>query len=110
MADACVRTVLWLVPTREQIAETGSARARHPPGGREELFAAWRTFLGRMAADGTVVLVFEDLQWADAGPLEVIDHLLEWSRGVPLYVLTLARSPAELRSRASSAGHGWQAT
>ena len=29
-----------------------------------------------------VVLVFEDLQWADAGLLDFIDHLLEWSARV----------------------------
>ncbi len=30
-----------------------------------------------------VVLVFEDLHWADAGLLDFIDHLLEWSRTPP---------------------------
>jgi tetratricopeptide (TPR) repeat protein len=37
------------------------------------------------------VLVFEDLQWADAGLLDFIEYLLEWSRSHPLYVLALAR-------------------
>ena len=58
---------------------------------REELFAAWRTFFERIAAKGTVVLVFEDLHWADQGTLDFIDHLVEWSRGVPIIVITLAR-------------------
>ena len=35
---------------------------------REELFSAWRTFFERIAANGPVVLLFEDLHWADAGP------------------------------------------
>ena len=38
-----------------------------PAGGREELFAAWRTFFERISDGGTVAMVFEDLQWADAG-------------------------------------------
>jgi class 3 adenylate cyclase/predicted ATPase len=62
-----------------------------PPGGRDVLFAAWRIFFERIAARGTTVLLFEDLQWADGGLLDFIDHLLEWSKGVPLVVLALAR-------------------
>jgi class 3 adenylate cyclase/tetratricopeptide (TPR) repeat protein len=65
----------------------------------DQLFGAWRTFFERIAAHGTVALVFEDLHSADSGQLDFIDHLLEWSRGVPLYVLTLAR-PELLDKRA----------
>ena len=57
----------------------------------DQLLAAWRTFFERLAASGPVVLVFEDLHWADGGLLDFIDHLLEWSREQPIYVLTLAR-------------------
>jgi len=73
-------------------------------GGREELFAAWRTFFERVAARGTVVLVFEDLQWADSGLLDFIDHVLEWSRAVPIYIVTLARP--ELLDRRPDWGAG----
>ena len=31
------------------------------------------------------------MHFADAGLLDFIDHLLEWSRGLPIYVVTLAR-------------------
>ena len=37
------------------------------------------------------MLVFEDLQWAEPGLLDFIDHVLEWSRKLPLYVVALAR-------------------
>jgi class 3 adenylate cyclase/tetratricopeptide (TPR) repeat protein len=59
--------------------------------GAEQLFGAWRTFFERLATTGPVVHVFEDLHWADAGTLDFIDHLLEWSRAIPLYIVTLAR-------------------
>ena len=59
--------------------------------GSEQLFAAWRTFFERLSVSGAVVLVFEDLHWADSGTLDFIDHLLEWSRGHPIFVVTLAR-------------------
>jgi class 3 adenylate cyclase len=57
----------------------------------DELFAAWRTFFERLAATAPVVLLFEDLQHADPGLLDFIDHVLEWSRGVPITIITLAR-------------------
>ena len=75
-----------------------------PAGGRDELFAAWRTFFERIAGRATTLLVFEDLQWADQGLLDFIDHLLEWSAGYPIYVVTLARP--ELLERRSDWGAG----
>jgi len=59
--------------------------------GRDALFPAWRQFFERIATLGTTVLVFEDLQWADGGLLDFIDHLLDWSRDLPILVITLAR-------------------
>jgi class 3 adenylate cyclase/tetratricopeptide (TPR) repeat protein len=56
-----------------------------------ELFAAWRTFFERLATTAPVVMVFEDHHHADAGLLDFVDHLLEWSRDVPMCVITLAR-------------------
>ncbi len=69
-----------------------------PAGGQDQLFSAWRTFYERIAAEDPVVMVFEDLQWADSGLLAFVDHLVEWSRGVPIYVVTLAR-PELLETR-----------
>ncbi|MEP7039972.1 MAG: adenylate/guanylate cyclase domain-containing protein [Chloroflexota bacterium] len=57
----------------------------------DQLFAAWRTFFERMAAVSPVVMLFEDLHHADSGTLDFIDHLMEWSRTVPITVITLAR-------------------
>jgi class 3 adenylate cyclase/tetratricopeptide (TPR) repeat protein len=62
-----------------------------PAGGAAELFSAWRTFFERLAATGVVALLFEDLQWADPGTLDFIEHMLEWSRNVPVLIITLAR-------------------
>jgi class 3 adenylate cyclase/tetratricopeptide (TPR) repeat protein len=62
-----------------------------PPGGRDVLFAAWRIFFERIARRGTTVLLFEDLQWADAGLLDFIEQLLEWSRATPILVIAVTR-------------------
>ena len=57
----------------------------------DQLFGAWRTFFERLSATAPVVLVFEDFHFADSGLLDFVDHLMEWSRNVPIYVVTLAR-------------------
>ena len=58
---------------------------------RAELFAGWRLFFEQLATHEPVLLVWEDLQWADVGVLEFIEHLLEWSAKSPIFILTLAR-------------------
>ncbi|CAN5225923.1 hypothetical protein BH20ACT13_BH20ACT13_06030 [soil metagenome] len=60
-------------------------------GDQENLFAAARMFFERLAQEGPTVLVFEDIHWADSALLDFIEYLIEWSRDVPLFVLTLAR-------------------
>ena len=62
-----------------------------PSGGRTELYAAWRTFFERLADEGTVAFVVEDLQWSDDGLLDFLEHLLDWGRTSPIFVLTLSR-------------------
>jgi class 3 adenylate cyclase/tetratricopeptide (TPR) repeat protein len=74
------------------------------PLDREELFAGWRTFIERLASDGPVVWVIEDAQYADGGLLEFCDHLIDWSRNLPIFLLVLARP--ELEQRRSGFGVG----
>jgi class 3 adenylate cyclase/tetratricopeptide (TPR) repeat protein len=62
-----------------------------PAGEKEELFAAWRTFFERMAAIDPVIMIFDDLHWADLGLMDFIEHLLTWSRTLPIMVVALAR-------------------
>jgi class 3 adenylate cyclase/tetratricopeptide (TPR) repeat protein len=58
---------------------------------RTELFAAARMLFEGMAARGTVVMVFEDLHWADPSLLEFVDELPDWSQNHPILVVTLSR-------------------
>jgi class 3 adenylate cyclase/tetratricopeptide (TPR) repeat protein len=78
--------------------------AEAPGGGAGELYGAWRLFFERMAEQQLVILLFEDLHWADPGLLDFIDHLLEWSRGLPILIVTLARP--ELLERRPDWGAG----
>ena len=61
------------------------------PLAREELFAGWRLFFERLAAEGPVALLVEDAQYADTGLLDFLDHLIDWARGLPIFVLVFAR-------------------
>ncbi|HET7726670.1 MAG TPA: adenylate/guanylate cyclase domain-containing protein [Candidatus Limnocylindrales bacterium] len=79
-----------------------------PPGGRDRLFAGWRLFFERLAAEDPVVLLFEDIQWADDGQLDFIEYVMEWSQSYPIYVLTLARP--ELLDRRPTWGAARNAT
>ncbi len=57
----------------------------------QDLFGAWRLFFERLSEQHPTVLVFEDLQWADAALLDFVEYLLDWSRSHPLFLITLAR-------------------
>ncbi|HXO24904.1 MAG TPA: hypothetical protein VN870_10000, partial [Streptosporangiaceae bacterium] len=61
------------------------------PLAREELFAGWRLFFERLAAQMPVVLLVEDAQHADHGLLDFLDYLIDWVRDLPIYVLVFAR-------------------
>jgi class 3 adenylate cyclase len=62
-----------------------------PPGEREEFEAACRTLFERISERGTVVLVFEELQWADPALLDFIETITDRSRARPILVVTLSR-------------------
>jgi class 3 adenylate cyclase/tetratricopeptide (TPR) repeat protein len=93
----------WLEPRLLQLLGLDAAESEERPE-RESLFAAWRVFFERIAERGVVVMVFEDLQWADDGLLDFIDHVLDWSRDRPIYLIALARP--ELLDRRSDWGAG----
>jgi class 3 adenylate cyclase/tetratricopeptide (TPR) repeat protein len=70
---------------------------------RTEAFAAWRRYFESLAEKGPLVLVFEDLHWADDVLLDFLDHLVEWASDVPILVVGTAR-PELLAQRAGWGG------
>jgi class 3 adenylate cyclase/tetratricopeptide (TPR) repeat protein len=95
----------WLEP---RLAHLLGLAERTAPD-REDLFSAWRLFLERLAEHRPVVLVFEDLHWADAGLLDFVEYLLEWSRTHAIFVLALSR-PDLLERRPNFGAGGRNAT
>jgi class 3 adenylate cyclase/tetratricopeptide (TPR) repeat protein len=89
----------WIEPALLALLGVGDRAAAS-----EQLFAAWRTFFERLAATSPVVMLFEDLHWADSGTLDFIDHLLEWTRDLPIAIVTLSRP--ELLERRPDWGAG----
>ncbi|MEX2554625.1 MAG: adenylate/guanylate cyclase domain-containing protein [Actinomycetota bacterium] len=71
---------------------------------RSESFTAWRRLFEAIATRGPMVLVFEDLHWADEALRAFLEHLVDWSSGVPLFVLCTARP--ELFEQAAGWGGG----
>ena len=61
------------------------------PASQEESFTAWRRFLESLALTGPAVLVFEDMHWADPALLAFLEHVADWSHGMPLLLLCNAR-------------------
>jgi DNA-binding SARP family transcriptional activator len=58
---------------------------------RDESFAAWRRFFELLARDRPLVVVFEDLHWADDTLLDFVDELADRALAAPLLVLCTAR-------------------
>ncbi|HEY3764015.1 MAG TPA: adenylate/guanylate cyclase domain-containing protein [Gaiellales bacterium] len=71
---------------------------------QSEATSAWRRFFEALADRHPLVLVFEDLHWADDALLDFVDHLVDWSSGVPLLVVCTARP--ELLDRRRGWGGG----
>ena len=73
-------------------------------GERDEAFSAWRRFFEALADRHPLVLVFEDLHWADDNLLDFADYLVDWATDSPLLVLATARP--ELLERRPGWGGG----
>ena len=57
----------------------------------DELFWGTRKLVERLSSRAPLVLVFEDIHWAEPTFLDLIEHLLSSVRGVPVFFLCLAR-------------------
>jgi class 3 adenylate cyclase/tetratricopeptide (TPR) repeat protein len=71
---------------------------------REEGFTAWRRFLELIAERNPAVFVFEDLHWADDAMLAFVEHLADWSEGVPMLLVATARPELYERQPAWAGG------
>jgi class 3 adenylate cyclase/tetratricopeptide (TPR) repeat protein len=71
---------------------------------RAETFSAWRRFLEAMASIRPLVLVLEDMHWADVAMLAFVEHVMEWATDLPIFIICTARP--ELFDRDAGWGGG----
>lgn len=57
----------------------------------DEVPWAIRSFLEALAADRPLVVVLDDLQWAEPALLDLIENIADWSRDAPILLIVLAR-------------------
>jgi class 3 adenylate cyclase/tetratricopeptide (TPR) repeat protein len=68
-----------------------------------EIALAVRRTLEQVARDGPLVVVWDDLHWAEPAFLDLVEHVADWSRGAPILLICMAR-PDLLDSRPGWAG------
>jgi class 3 adenylate cyclase/tetratricopeptide (TPR) repeat protein len=75
----------------------------------EEVPWAVRKFLEFLARDRPLVVVLDDLHWAESTLLDLVEHVADWSREAPILLLCLAR-PEFFDARPGWAGGKLNAT
>src|SRR6059058_804261 len=70
---------------------SGVLEAVQSESSAQEIAWAGREWAERLALEQPLVLVFEDIHWAEEPLLELIEHLATWVREAPLLILCLAR-------------------
>jgi len=81
----------------------GAAGLAGSASSNEETFWAARKLLEALARDHPLVVVFDDVHWAEPAFLDLVEHVSEWSSEAPLLVLCLSR-PELLDARPRWAG------
>ena len=89
--DAIVEEATEREWIRHRLAPLIGAESHTEGVDRAEAFSAWRRFLETMATTYPLVIAIEDLHWADGAMLEFIEHVADWSGGLPILILCTAR-------------------
>ena len=76
---------------------------------RDEIFQAVRKLFEVLARTRPLVVVVDDLHWAETTLLELVEHLADWSRDAPIMVLCIGR-PELLDNRPGWGGGKLNAT
>ena len=76
---------------------------------REDTFRSARLLFESLADKRPLVVIFDDIHWAEPTLLDLIDHVADWSRGAPILLVCMAR-PELLDARAGWGGGKLNAT
>jgi len=91
---AAIASLVSDEPEVDEIAAriAGAIGADDPAGSAHDLFWAVGRLFAAQARDRPLVVVLDDLQWAEPMLLDLIEHLVDATRDAPLLLLCLARS------------------
>ena len=92
--------VLGLSVSAESVAGSDQSGAGQSGAGAKEIAYAFRRLVEHVAEDNPVVLVFDDIHWAEPPLLDLIEYLATWTRDAPLLILCPSR-PELLDARPS---------
>jgi class 3 adenylate cyclase len=109
-AHARLRVLLETEPAGDRVAElvAGAIGLLHVDAAAEEIAWAVRRLLEALAARRPLILVLEDLHWAEPTLLDLVEHLVDQSRHAPILLCCLARPelleerPAWLQGRVNA--------
>ncbi len=89
--------IAGLIPSDPSADEVASRVAAVVSGGAglsataEEIGWAVRRFLEGLARERPVIVVLDDIHWAEPSFLDLLDQLTDWSRDAPILVVCMAR-------------------
>lgn len=79
------------VSERRDIQRTTRSKTTEQVGPQIELMRAWRIFLEAIAVQGPLMLIIDDLQWADEALLDLLEYLTDRITAAPILFLCPAR-------------------
>jgi predicted ATPase/class 3 adenylate cyclase len=100
---AMIARPLGIEPADGEGTTTATLELEDPQQMRDRLFSAVRSVAEAVSRRRPLILVFEDIHWADEGMLDLIEYLARWVRG-PVLLICLARD--ELLDRRPGWGGG----
>jgi len=106
-----IRELLGDEAEADTIAErlAGAVGAGDPKAGSDATFWAVRKLFELLAGERPLILVFDDVHWAEPMFLDLLEHVADWSRAAPILLVCLAR-PELLEERPGWAGGKTNAT
>jgi class 3 adenylate cyclase len=83
--------------TKDRLGPLVGLRVASEPPQQEEAFTAWRRFLESIARVRPMVMIVEDLHWADDALVAFLGHLTDNTAGLPILLVVTARPEVEDR-------------